>query len=124
MDSTLWSKLITDIKRKLSKSNAEAVELTSLISKVTEENKHDLIFTDSNTLFNKPDNKTVNESFTIQICVESCEQVMERWAKEMKALDDGALPEASKRLSFETWEDFYNIFSDKGKAMIKELRKN
>lgn len=45
------------------------------------------------------------------------------WAKEMKALDDGVFQEPSKRLSFETWEDFYDIFSDKGKAMIEELRK-
>lgn len=123
MNSTLWSKLITKIKLRLSKSNAETVELNSLISKVTDENKHDLIFTVSNTPLHEPNTKNEDEHFTIQISVESCEQVMERWAKEMKALDDGARPEASKRLSFETWEDFYDIFSDKGKAMIDELRK-
>jgi len=49
---------------------------------------------------------------------------MKRWAKEMKALDDGVFQEPSKRLSFETWEDFYDTFSDKGKSMIEELRKN
>ncbi|PPD11559.1 hypothetical protein [Methylophilus sp.] len=107
-----------------SKSIAEAVKLNSLISKVTDENKHDLIFSDAYESHHTLDTKTEDEIFTVQISLESSEQVMKRWAKEMKALDDGALPEASKRLSFETWEDFYDIFSDKGKAMIEELRKN
>lgn len=123
MTSKLWTKLITEIKRRLSKSNAETVELNSLISKVTDENKHNLIF--PNAYESHHTHHTINEdeTFTVQISVEPCEQVMKRWAKEMKALDDGVLQEPSKRLSFETWEDFYDIFSDKGKAMIEELRK-
>jgi hypothetical protein len=124
MISTLWTKLITEIKLRLSKSSAEAVELNALISKITDKNKHDLIFSDTYESHHSLDTKNEYEPFTVQISVESYEQVMKRWAKEMKALDDGARPEASKRLSFETWEDFYDIFSDKGKAMIEELKKN
>jgi hypothetical protein len=124
MISTLWTKLITKIKLKLSKSSAEAVELNALISKITDKNKHSLIFPNAYESHHTHHTKNEDETFTVQISVESCEQVMKRWAKEMKALDDGVFQEPSKRLSFETWEDFYDIFSDKGKAMIEELRKD
>jgi len=124
MTYPVLTKLITKIKRRLYKSSAEAVELNALISKITDENKHALMFPDDYESQHTLATKNEDETFSVQISVEPCEQVMKRWAKEMKALDDGVLQEPSKRLSFETWEDFYDIFSDKGKAMIEELRNN
>jgi len=40
----------------------------------------------------------------------------------MRAIDNGEIHPATKRLSFETWEDFLDIFSDKGKEMVEMLR--
>lgn len=100
----------------------DKVNLDQLLSRVNSENKHDLIFGEGHQHLNHL-TPGEEESFTIQISVESYEQVKRRWTKEMNSLDDGVFPEPTKRLSFETWEDFFDIFSDKGKAMIEELRK-
>lgn len=105
-------------------SKGREIELRRVLSRVNDNNKHDLIFCEGLKVFDHTTSKKSDEGFTVQISVESCEQAMERWAKEMKSLDDGVIPEVTKRLSFETWEDFFDIFSDKGKAMIEELRKN
>lgn len=63
-------------------------------------------------------------SFTFQISLESIDQVKTRWRKEMKSLDNGVMQGVSKRLSFETWEDLLNIFSEEGKEMVKSLRRD
>lgn len=98
------------------------VDLNQLLSRVNEENKHSLIFCDSRKNLDHSIPKE-EASFTIQISLESHEQLKRRWVEEMKSLDSGVFSEPTKRLSFETWENFVDIFSDKGKAMIEELRK-
>ena len=118
--SSIWFRLTKNVMRLQAQDNK--VDLNQLLSGLNEENKHSLIFCDS---CKNLDHSTPKEeaSFSIQISVESHEQLKRRWAKEMKFLDSGIFSEPSKRLSFETWDDFFDIFSDKGKAMIEELRK-
>lgn len=64
-----------------------------------------------------------DKSFTFQISLESIDQLKSRWRKEMRSLDYGVMQGVSKRLSFETWEDLLNIFSEEGKEMVKSLRR-
>lgn len=114
-----WQSLAHKLKPSITRD--DKVNLDQLLSRVNSENKHDLIFCEGHKHLNHL-TPIEEESFTIQISVESYEQVKRRWTKEMKSLDDGVFSEPTKRLSFETWEDFFDIFSDKGKAMIEELR--
>lgn len=92
--------------------------LAEMMSKVTEENKHDHI-----DINNSVASKITDKSFTILISLESIEQLQTRWRQQMRSLDQGDVVPVTKRLSFETWDDFLNIFSDKGKAMVEMLRK-
>lgn len=118
--SNFWLNLAHKFKPSI--TGGDEINLDELMSRVTFENKHHLVFREGDKHLNHLTSRE-EECFTIQISVESLEQVKKRWVKEMKALDDGVFPEATKRLSFETWEDFLDIFSDKGKALIEELRK-
>lgn len=92
------------------------------MSKVTEKNKHALVFCEKPTSLKPFKQIDENASFTIQIHVEPYEESKERWARQMKAIDKGEFPAVAKHLSFETWEDFLNILSDEGKVMIEEFR--
>jgi hypothetical protein len=94
----------------------------SLASKVADESEHNLSFYDAHTSQSESLSSNQDESFTIKISLESSEQLHTRWRQEMRAIDNGEIHPATKRLSFETWEDFLDIFSDKGKEMVEMLR--
>lgn len=116
--------------------------LIDMISQVTEKNLHghiDLNSASESSTINKktpnsnlqevqnscdaPSSKDENETFTIQISMMSEEQVLARWRKQMIDISKGKVLTATRHLSFEDWEDLLSIFSDKGKAMVEELRK-
>lgn len=117
--------------------------LIEMISQVTEKNLHEHIdvnhsfeprtinkkITNSNlediqSSYEASLSKNENEPFTIQISLMSVEQFLARWRKQTIDLSEGKALSASRHLSFEDWEDLLSIFSDKGKAMVEELRKS
>lgn len=111
-------------RTKSSVTKEDELNLDELLSRVKDDNKHNLILCEGPKSYSDPLTQQGDECFTIQISVESCEQAMSRWAKERESRRNGEFREVTKRLSFETWEDFFDIFSDKGKAMIEEFRKS
>ena len=121
---------------------AKEYNLSELLSQVNEENVHehngmisslDMKVNDiriQNSNFHYVD-KSLNESsrinkdeyFTIQISLESAEQVHLRWLELMRAIDNGESVNMTKRLSFEDWEDLLSVFSERGREIVEALRK-
>lgn len=97
-------------------------KLDELMLKVTEENKHPLILGSKDE--SPPVGPYENLNFTIQIHVEPFEESKARWARQMQSIKKGEFPTVTKHLSFETWEDFLSILSDKGKAIIEDMSRD
>lgn len=111
-------------RTKSSVTKEDELNLDELISQVKDDNKHDLILCEVPKSYSDLFSQQGDESFTIQISVESTEQVLKRWAIQREFRINGEFHETTKHLSFESWEDFFDIFSEKGKAMIEEFRKS
>lgn len=116
-------------------SEVNEYNLVDMVSQITDENMHNHI-NFSNSLDPKiSDEKThvsdfydipypnrESEVFTIEVSLMSTEQLQALWRKQIQAIDNGQVLSVTRRLSFEDWDDLLAIFSDKGKAMVEELR--
>lgn len=120
---------------------AKEYNLSELLSQVNEKNVHEhngsissrdtelndkriqnsnLNYVDKS--FNDSSRINQGEEFTIQISLESSENVHARWLSIMRAIDKGESLSMTKRISFEDWEDFLSVFSEKGKEIVETLR--
>lgn len=110
------------MKLRFSNQSIGEVNLDELMSKVTEKNKHALVFCEKPTSLKPSTPIEENASFTIQIHVEPYEETQKRWRRQTQAIREGNIPEVTRHLSFELWEDFLNILTDEGKAMIEDIK--
>lgn len=110
------------MKLRFSRQSCDEVELEVLMSKVTENNKHGLVFCEKPTSSKPSTSIDENASFTIQIHVEPFEETQKRWHRQTQAIREGHMPEVTRHLSFEIWDDFLNILTDEGKAMIEDMK--
>lgn len=110
------------MKLRFSHQSFNDVKLNEVMSRVTEKNKHALVFCEKPTSLKPSQQIDENASFTIQIHVEPYEETQKRWRRQTQALREGHIPEVTRHLSFEIWDDFLNILTDEGKAMIEDMR--
>lgn len=122
MSAYHWKNFITKLKLRFSHQSVNDVKLNELMSKVTEKNKHGLVFCEKPSSFKPSKPIDENASFTIQIHVEPYEETQKRWRRQTQAIREGNIPEVTRHLSFELWDDFLNILTDEGKAMIEDMR--